>query len=337
MKRRGLLVAGGAWLVAAASRSFAQAPKAPRRIAYLHPGTEAGGSAMFEVFRIELKKLGYLEGRDISIETYWAEGKLERLASLAAEAVARNPAVIVTSSSAGVAACKNATSSIPVVFSTAAIPVEQGFVSSLRHPGGNITGVTLHLGVEAKSVEIIREALPAAQRLGLLIHESDPIHKFMLEAMEPAARRFNLQLVVVRVTRVEDIERAFTELVARKIDALSVPTLTFLVNNRKQIIERARSAHLPLFGSHQQWADDGGLLFYGTRQEENFRRTAALVDKILRGAKPGDLPVEQPERFELVVNMKTAKAIGVNLKNWVRPSSHATYRKPCCARPWRHV
>ena len=313
MKRRALLAASGAWLAIAATRLGAQAPTLLRRIAYLHPGTEAGGSAIFEAFRIEMRKLGYIEGRDLSIETYWAEGKMERLGSLAAEIVARNPAVIVTSGSAGVAACKNATSSIPIVFATAAIPVEQGFVSSLRRPGGNITGVTLHLEVEAKTVEIVREALPAAKRLGLLVHEPDPFHKIMLEIVEPAAKRFKFDLAVVRVARVEDFERAFTELVARKVDALSVPTFAFLVNNRKQIIERALSARLPLFGSHYQWADDGGLLFYGTRQEENFRRAAALVDKILRGAKPGDLAVEQPEKFELIVNLKTAKAIGITL------------------------
>jgi putative ABC transport system substrate-binding protein len=313
MKRRALLAASSAWLAVAATRSFAQAPALARRIAYLHPGTEAGGSAIFEVFRIEMKTLGYIEGRDISIETHWAEGQIERLTTLALEVVARNPAVIVTSSSAAVAALKKATAVIPIVFATAANPVEQGFVSSLRRPSGNITGVTLHLEVEAKRVEIIREALPAAQRLGVLVHEPDPTNKFILELTELAAKRLKFDLVVVRVARPDDFERAFMELVARKADALSVPTLTFLVNNRKQIIERARSARLPLFGSHYQWAEDGGVLFYGTRQEENYRRAAALVDKILRGAKPGDLPVEQPERFELVVNMKTAKAIGVKL------------------------
>ena len=313
MKRRALLAASGAWLAAAATRSIAQAPKPERRIAYLHPGAEDGGRAIFGVFRDELKKLGYVEGRDVSIETNWAEGRMDRLATLAAEMVARNPAVIVTSGSASVAACKNATSSIPIVFATAAIPVEQGFVSSLRRPGGNITGVTLHLEVEAKTVEIIREALPAAKRLGFLVHEPDQFHKLMLDIVEPAASRSRFDLVAVRVARPDDFERAFTELVARKVDALFVPNFTFLVNNRKQVIERARRARLPLFGSHYQWAEDGGVLFYGTRQEENFRRAAALVDKILRGAKPGDLAVEQPERFELIVNMKTAKEIGVKL------------------------
>jgi putative ABC transport system substrate-binding protein len=313
MKRRALLVAGSAWLTAAATRSFAQAPKAPRRIVFLHPGKEDGGSALFQVFRSELKKLGYMEGRDISIEDYWADGKPERLTSLAAEMVARNPAVIVTQSSAGVAALKKATSSIPIVFATAASPVEQGFISSLRRPGGNITGVALHLGLEAKMVEVIREALPLARRLGVLLHEPDPFHKVMLETIEPAARRFKFDLVVVRVTRVEDFERVFKELVDRKADALSAPSLNFLANNRKRIIELARGARLPLFSTLHQLVEDGGLLAYGTRHEENFRRAAALVDKILRGAKPGDIAVEQPEKFELVVNLKTAKAIGVKL------------------------
>ena len=313
MKRRALLVASGAWLAVAAARSFAQTPNAPRRIAYLHPGTQQGGHPFLEVFRGELKKFGHIEGRDISIEVYWAEGKIERLAAFAVEAVASNPAVIVTQSSAGVAALKKATSAIPIVFSTAANPVEQGFVASLGRPGGNITGVTLHLGLEAKIVEVIREALPTAQRLGVLVHEPDPFYKIMLESVEPAAKRLKFQLVVARVARVEDFERALKELAARKVDCLSVPTLTFLASNRKRIIEFARSARLPLFSTLQQVVEDGGLLAYGTRQEENFRRAAALVDKILRGAKPGDLAVEQPEKFEMVVNMKTAKAIGVKL------------------------
>lgn len=265
------------------------------------------------VFRSALKELGYVEGRNISIDAYWAKGKAERLASLASEVVARNPVIIVTQSSAAVAALKKATSSIPIVFATAANPVEQEFVASLRHPGGNITGVTLHLDLEAKMVEVIREALPAAQRLGVIVHEPDPIHKIMLESIEPAARRFKFALVVVRVTRTEDIEHAFKELAERRADTLSAPSLNFLANNRLRIIELARKARLPLFSTLQQLTADGGLLSYGTQQEENFRRAAALVDKILRGEKPGDLPVEQPERIELVVNMKTAKAIGVKL------------------------
>ena len=313
MKRRALLVASGAWLAAAAVRSFAQAPKLPRRIAYLHPGTEAGSGPIFETFRIEMKRLGYVEGRDIAIETNWAEGKFDRLAALAADVVASDPAVIVTSSSSAVAALKKATAAIPIVFATVLNPVEQGFVASLGRPGGNITGVIIHSGLEAKMAEIIREALPTARRLAFLVHDPDPIAKSHLESIESVAKRLKFELIVVRVVRTEDFERAFKELAAGKADALSVPTSAFLATNRMQIIERARSARLPLFSTWMQTVEDGGLLAYGTRQEENFRRTAALVDKILRGAKPGDLAVEQPEKFEMVVNMKTAKAIGVKL------------------------
>lgn len=313
MNRRTILFASGAWLALAAARSLAQSPRAPRHIAYLHPGREHLARAYLGVFRTRLEELGHVEGHDISIEAYWAEGNSEKLASLAAEAVARNPALILTVSSAAVAALKKATSSIPIVFATAANPVEQGFVSSLRRPGGNITGVILHQDLEAKMVEVIREALPAAQRLGVLIHEPDPFHKIMLDYIEPAARRLKFESVVVRVTRAEDFERAFKELAERKADALLAPALVFLANNRKRIIELARKARLPLFSSLHQLTEDGGLLTYGTQQEENFRRAASLVDRILRGAKPGELPVDQPERFELVVNLKTAKAIGVTL------------------------
>ena len=259
-----------------------------------------------------MKELGYVEGRDISIEVRWADGRTERLASLAAEVVASNPAVIVTGSSEGVAACKQATSSIPIVFATAASVVEQGFVASLRQPGGNITGVVLH-GLHAKIVEVIRDALPAARRLAVLVHDKDRNHKIVLDSFEPAARRFKFEPVVARVTRAEDFERAFKELTDRKADALYVPNLALLTSNRDRLIELTLIARLPHFSANPDIAVAGGLLSYGTSLVENYRRAAALVDKILRGAKPGELPIEQPERFQLIVNMKTAKAIGVTL------------------------
>jgi len=260
-----------------------------------------------------LKSLGYVEGRDISIEVRWGEGRIDRLSSLAAEVVALNPAVIVTATSAGVAACKKATSSIPIVFATVFNPLEQGFVSNLRRPGGNITGIMVYLGLAAKIVEVAREALPQAQRLAILVHHPDPAHKFVLETFLPTVQRFNFEPVVVHVERTEDLERAFKELTDRKADALYLPDLAFGSSNRDQIIDRSVKARLPLLSGQHDTTAAGGLLSYGTPREENFRRAAALVDKILRGAKPGDLAIEQPERFELVVNMKTAKAIDVKL------------------------
>ena len=313
MKRRALLVGGGAALLAAATGSFAQNPVAARRIAFVHPGTQAGFAHLFDTFRAELKSLGYVEGRDLSIEVRWGEGRIDQIGSLAAEVVALNPAVIVTATSAGVAAFKKATSTIPIVFATAATPVEQGFVASLRRPGGNVTGIMLYLGIAGKIVEIAREALPQAKRLALLVHESDPLHKLILETFVPAAERFKFDAIVVRVTRAEDLENAFKEFADRKADALYLPDLAFGTSNRRQIVERSLKARLPLLSGNSNTTVAGGLLSYGTPREENYKRAAALVDKILRGAKPGELAVEQPEKFELVINMKTAKTIGVKL------------------------
>ena len=312
MRRRALLLASGAWLACAAAPSLAQPAKAPRRIAVLLPGTEAGFRTRLQVFRAALKELGYVEGRDLSIEVRWADNRTERFASLAAELAASNPALIVTASSEGVAACKQATSSIPIVFAAATFVVEQGFAASLRRPGGNITGVALH-SLNAKIVEIIREALPAARQLAVLVHDKDRFQKLVLDSFEPAARRFKFEPVVVRITRAEDFERAFKELTERKADALFLPNISLLNSNRDRIIEFTLTARLPHFSVTPDIAVAGGLLGYGTSLEENYLRAASLVDKILRGAKPGELPVELPERFQLVVNTKTAKAIGVTL------------------------
>lgn len=313
MNRRALLIAGSAWLAAAATRSFAQAPKVPRRIAFLHPGREAGNRERLSAFRAALQSLGYAEGPEFSIDTYWADDRTSRLDSLVAQALSRNPAVVVTASSTAVAAFKKATSTVPIVFATGSTPVEQGFVASLRRPGGNITGIIFHQDLEGKLVEIVREALPVAQRLGVLIHEPDAVHKIHLASIEPVARRLRFELVIARVSGVEEFEGAFKALAARKADALLLPSQVLFSSRIDEIASRALKARLPVFSPHSNAAEGGGLVSYGTLAEENYRRAAAMVDKILRGAKPGDIPVEQPERFQLVVNMKTAKAIGVSL------------------------
>ena len=191
--------------------------------------------------------------------------------------------------------------------------MEQGFVASLRRPGGNITGISLYAGLSAKIVEITREAMPIVRRLAILVHDQDPIHKALLDEFEPSVRPFNFEPVVARISRAEDLERGFKELADRNVEALYLPQMALLVSLRYQLVERALTARLPLLSNAPIFVEAGGLLSYGTRVEENYRRAAALVDKILRGAKPGDLPVEQPERFELIVNLKTAKAIGVTL------------------------
>lgn len=276
------------------------------------PGAQPAYRSRFETFRAALKSHGQVEGRDILIEARWAEDRTERLPALARELAALRPAVLVTSSSAGVAACKQATSTIPIVFATAGDPVQQGFVSSLRRPGGNITGVLVH-NIDDKLVEVAREALPQAQRLAILVHEPDPVHKITLAAFVPATERFKFQPIIVRVKRTEDLALAFEEMLRGKPDALYLPGLVFTLSHYRYLVERALEARLPLLSSREETTEAGALLSYGTSREENFRRAASLVDRILRGANPGDLPVEQPERFHLVINLKTAKAIGVTI------------------------
>ena len=268
----------------------------------------------YKAFLSALTALGHVEGRDFSIEKIWGAGGTEGLVPLAARVVAREPDLILTASSAYVAAFKKETSTIPIVFASAGNPVEQGLVASLRRPGGNITGVSLYIGLNGKILEVVREALPTVRRLAILIHDRDPVSRLQLAEFEPAARRLKFDAVVVPVSRAEDLERAFRDLTERKAEALYVPSSALLARTlSRQVVERCIAARLPLVGSNPEFAESGALLGYGTRTEENYRRAAALVDKILRGAKPGDLAVEQPERFELVVNMKTAKAIGVKL------------------------
>jgi putative ABC transport system substrate-binding protein len=260
-----------------------------------------------------MRDLGYTEGRDFTVEARWAEGNISRLAPLAAEVVASNPAVIVTAGSAAVATLKKATSTIPIVFGTAAHPVEQGFVASLGRPGGNIAGVALHLEIEAKLVQFVRETLPTARRLGVLVHDQDPVHRLQLESIEPAARRLKLEPIVVGIARIEDLDRAFKDLADRKADAVLAPNQSLFGTNSKRVADLALTARLPLFSPFLWTPFEGGLLSYGTSLDENYRRVAASVDRILRGAKPDDLPVEQPATFRLVVNLKTAKAVGVTL------------------------
>lgn len=279
----------------------------------MHPGTQASYQPLFDAFRAELKERGQIESRSIAIDTFFAEGKTARLSALAAQAVALKPAVIVTGTSAGVAACKKATSSIPIVFATVFNPVEQGFVTSLRQPGGNVTGVIVYSDLAAKVVEITREIFPQAQRLAVLVHDGDPAHKIVLGNFVPSAQRFNFKPQIVRVARAEDLDRAFRELADHGAEALYVPELSFMTSYQDEIIERAIKSRLPLLSGLHEVTAAGGLVSYGTGREENFRRAAALVDKILRGAHPRDLPVEQPERFLLVVNGRTAKAIDAKL------------------------
>lgn len=282
----------------------------------LLPGTPSSYRERMAAFRAELKGLGYEEGREVSFEVRWAENRTDRLAPLAAELVKLEPAVILTGSSAGVAAAKKATSTIPIVFASAASPVEQGFVESLRRPGGNVTGVLIH-GTNAKTVEIAREAFPQARRLAMLVHKPDPFSKLAMDEFVPSAKRLKFEPIVIEVVRAEELAVAFDEVVRRKADALYAPALAFISAHREYLVQRSLEAKLPLLSSYQEFTVAGALLSYGSERNENFRRAAVLVDKILRGANPAELAVEQPQKVELILNLRTAKVIGVKLPQGV--------------------
>jgi putative tryptophan/tyrosine transport system substrate-binding protein len=314
MSRRAILLAGAFIVLAGASARALGQTRMLRRIGFLHAGSAQANSMTFGVFAGTLKELGYAEGRDIVVEARWAEGKLDRLPALAADLVALRPEVIVTATSAALAACAKATRTIPIVFATASTPVEQGFVASLSRPGGNVTGVLLHTSeLAAKNAEIAREAFPGARRLAILVHESDPSHRIVLEGFLPAAQRFKFETLVMRVSQAAQLEHIFGDLVAQNADALYLPEQNFMITNRERLIALALKARLAVLSNNDDITADGGLMSYGTAREENYRRAAAMVDKILRGARPADLPVEQPERFQLILNQRTARAIGIQL------------------------
>ena len=281
----------------------------------LLPYPQSNYDVLFNAFRGGLRERGYNEGRDVVLDVRWAENRPERFATLAAELLNRNPEVIVTATTAGVVACRKLTSTVPIVFATVFNPVEQGFVASLSRPGGNVTGVIVYPDLTPKLIELAREAFPNKRRLALLVNDTDPAHKFVLSAFEANARRFKFEPQTMRVARVDDFDRTFAEMVERKTEVVIAPLLSLFTGNSKRLAQAAIAARLPLLSSQSFITEDGGLLSYGTLTEENYRRAAVLVDKILRGTKPADLPVDQPERFQLVINRRTAKAIGAEISS----------------------
>ena len=312
MKRRDLVFATGALGVLAAARAFAQSPKAPRRIAMLIPTSRESSKPNLDAFGEKLKELGYIEGRDYVIEARHGDGRIELLTPLARELVALKPDVILTASSAAILALKKETTSIPIVFGTAADVVEQGMVASLARPGGNITGLTLRTETIGKVVQLVRETLPDARRIAVFEHEDAAYAARFSAAHRQPAQAAGFQLSIVKVRRPEDFERAFAEMSCARVDALIVPLMTLFVRNEKMVTDGAIKARLPLY-STWNFTRVGGLLSFTSDVPENYRRAAVMIDKIFKGAKPADIPVEEPDRFRLVINLRTAKALGITI------------------------
>jgi putative tryptophan/tyrosine transport system substrate-binding protein len=273
-----------------------------------------GPGPLDEAFLRGLRALGYVEGRNLVIEYRWAAEKEDRLPALAAELVKLNVELIVTSSTPAISAATRATSTIPIVMQTAADPVGSGFIASLGHPGGNVTGLTL-LSTElaGKRLQLMRQLLPISTRVGLLALDNAFATPLLLAAMRDAARQMDIELVVQLVTKAEDLPAAFAEFQRAGAHGLIVQFSPFTSDQRTRIVGLAARHRLPAMYETRFFVDAGGLVAYGPDAVEMFRHAAIFVDKILKGAKPGDLPIEQPTKFEFVINLKTAKALGLTI------------------------
>jgi len=291
-----------------------QQAKKIQRIGYLTSATREGQSARIESFRQGLRELGYVDGKNIVIEYRYAEEKLDRLPALAAELVRLTVDVIVTGGAGNTRAAKAATSTIPIVMTQDPDPVGNGFVASLARPGGNITGLsTQGPEVSGKRLELLKETVPKLSQLVVFGTSTIPGHALSLREVGLAAGALNVQLQYLDVLGPQDTETAFRAASKWRADALFVLGGAVLISQRTRILEFAAKSRLPAIYEAPSVVDQGGLMSYGVNRADLDRRAATYVDKILKGAKPADLPVEQPKKFEFVINLKTAKQIGLTI------------------------
>jgi putative ABC transport system substrate-binding protein len=315
MKKKITFLTLCAMLFALSYSAWAQQPTKVPRIGYLTGATPDGQSARIEAFRQGLRELGYVEGKNIVIEYRYAELKADRLPALAAELVRLKVDVIVTSAAGMTRAAKNATNTIPIVFKQDGDPVANGFVASLARPGGNITGLaTLAPEISGKQLELLKEIIPKLSRVAVLgTSATNPSNARQLREIELAAGAFKVKLQYLAVLNPQDIETAFRAAGKGHAEAVLVLPGSIFNSHRTQIAKLAVKSRLPAIYSHSGYVVDGGLMTYAASQRDLDRRAATYVDKILKGAKPADLPVEQPTKFEFIINLKAAKQIGLTI------------------------
>ncbi len=294
------------WAQQPARPAAQQAQKMPV-IGYLIGGNP---EPVFSQFKEGLRKIGYVDGKNVRIEFRSAEGKLERLPGLAAELVELKVNVLVAAQTPAQLAAKQASSQLPIVLAGSADPVATGLIASLARPGGNITGVSNVISeLGPKSLELIREAVPSARRVAVLVNPTDPYGKVFLASIQAAGEKIKLNIVPVMIGNSADLETSFPELIKQGVDAVIVqPSVP-----RKRAAELSLKYRLASFSSVASFTGEGGLVSYGADPIEQFERTASFVDKILKGARPADLPVSQPTRFQMTINLQTAKALGLTI------------------------
>jgi putative ABC transport system substrate-binding protein len=296
-------------------RAVEAQPSAPvPRIGLLSILSPAVGQAKAESFRQGLREVGYIEGQNILIESRWAEGHRERFAELAADLVRMQVAVIGADSTPAALAAKQATQTIPIVMITSGDPVAVGLVASLARPGGNVTGLTFQAPqLSGKRLELLKEAASQTTRVAVLWNATNPAAAGFLGETEAAAHALGLQLHAVAVRNPADLDRAFEVIARTQPSALITLADGMLLDNRRRIVAFAAQRRLPALFPDRDFAEAGGLMTYGPNLAANFRRAAYYVDRILKGAQPADLPVEQPMKLELIINLKTAEALGLTL------------------------
>ena len=314
MNNKTIILALCSLLLAPCSAVNAQHPAGIFRIGFLATTSASNISARLEIFRQRLRELGYVQGKNIVIEYRYAEGKLERLPALAVELVGLKVDVIVTVSSA-VLAAKKASATIPIVFALASDPVGSGFVSSLARPGGNITGLsTMAPDLDGKRLELLKEAFPKIARVAFLWGGSGGARgNLTLTDMEAGAKALRLKLLSLEVRSLDDFEGAFARAKREGVQALITAVGGLIVTQQRQVLDFAAENRLPAMYPESEWVEAGGLMSYAPSQTDQWRRAADFVDKILKGTKPADIPVEQPTKFEFIVNLKAAKQIGLTI------------------------
>ena len=316
MKRKIIVLALSAMLFALSVSAHAQEPTKVPRIGFLDLSTAAGSAVLMDAFREEMGKLGWIEGKNITIEYRFAEGKPERLPELASDLVRLKVDIIVGTSTGPALAAKGATATIPIVVTNASDPVAAGLIASLARPGGNVTGLSgLATELNTKRLEILKDAVPKLVRVGLLMSTTAGVSSdLQMKELRPAALALKLNLEEIE-TQLDSkgLESAFQTARQRQVKAIMTITNRTFLGERKRIVELAGKYRLPAIYFQKEFVDEGGLMSYGADYTDLYRRAAVYVDKILKGAKPADLPVQQPTKFEFVINLKAAKQIGLTI------------------------
>src|SRR6266705_1057430 len=312
--RRKLIVALGASALAAPLRAFAQQQGKVWRIGFLAPRSRPASldSDIFGAFSNGMRELGYVEGKNLVIEWRFADGKLERFPDLAAELVQLKVDIIVTAGATAISAAQKATTTIPIVMASTGDPVGSGFVKSLARPGGNITGLSNMAGdIAAKFIDLLRSVVPKLSRVAMLTPSTT--YGELSKSVQAAAQKAGVKTLVAEASTPQEIENAFSMMAREKADAVFVGSPIVFAQQHRQIAELALKYRMPSLFQDRVTVENGGLISYGQKFTDFYERSATYVDKILKGAKPGDLPVEQPVSFELVVNLRTAKALGLTI------------------------